>query len=285
MSRNTDPGLSRRAFLKRGAAAASAGLPLLRWASKPVRAEDEGPYGPFKVGLQTYSFRNLDRAATLSAMQRLGLHYMESFAGHFPVTDDPEEQEKLKDELKAVEVEWLAAGVFGFDQDKDGARKLLEFAQAMGIPTLTAAPTPAGLKVLDELLEEFDVRIAIHNHGPGNPFDKITDVTKAMEGHHERIGACVDTGWYIASGEDPIEAIQTFGERVYAVHVKDMTAERSFTEVGKGELDVRAMFDVLGTLHYEGILALEYEEHPDDPVPYVDECLAAMREAIRPAAE
>src|SRR5205807_5297193 len=107
----------------------------------------------------------------------------------------------------------------------------------MGVKVITADPSPAALPVLDKLLKEYskhDIRIAIHNHGPGARYSSIKSVADALKGHHERLGACVDTGHFLRSGEDPVEAVRTFGHRTYEVHVKDVKDKNQFTVLGLG---------------------------------------------------
>ena len=85
------------------------------------------------------------------------------------------------------------------------------------------------------------------------------------------------------SGEDPVEAIQRFGEKVHSVHLKDVKGKTQFTEIGLGDLRTVALFKALKKLSYRKIVALEYEEHEKDPVVYIDACLSATKDAISKA--
>ncbi|MFQ6098448.1 MAG: sugar phosphate isomerase/epimerase family protein [Armatimonadota bacterium] len=260
----------------------AAAIPLLG-ASSTVARSDAAPYGPFKMGVQSYSLRNFDRDKMLQAVAGMGLKYLEAFNSHFPVTQDAKTIGDYRKALDARGIELLAFGVVGFGKDAGRNRALFEYAKAMGIETLTANPTPEAMNQLESLTGEFGINIAIHNHGPGARFDKIKDAFDAVSGRSERIGVCIDTGHYIRSDEDPVHAIRVFTTRVHAMHVKDVTSDKKPTELGKGALDLKGMLQALKEIGFRGVMALEYEEHPDDPVPYMNECLAAIRKAVADA--
>src|SRR4029079_823044 len=116
-------------------------------------------------------------------------------------------------------------------------RALFQFAQDVGIRNLTADPAPESFESLDALSKEFDIRIAIHNHGPRHRYDKVVDVLRAIEKHDQRIGACADLGHYIRSGEKPEEVIRALKGRLYGIHLKDFAETQDKTHgviLGKG---------------------------------------------------
>jgi sugar phosphate isomerase/epimerase len=164
------------------------------------------------------------------------------------------------------------------------ARRLLAFAKRARIPVLSVMPDAEVLgPELDALLAANpDTKLAIHNHGPELPYEKIAEVEAAFAGRHPSLGACVDTGHFIRSGEDPAEAIRRFGSRVHGVHLKDFASEGVFAEgrmLGRGKLDLEAVFRALRDVGYRGAVSLEYEEHPENVVPDLVACLEAASEA------
>jgi inosose dehydratase len=233
------------------------------------------------MGIQSYSLRAFSLAEALEKTHQLGLRYIEIFPGQMEATTDQAKLTGYKDLLKKHDITLLSYGVVGFGKDAAANRRLFEFAKAMGIQTLTADPEPESFPNLEELVEEFKVSVAIHNHGPGSRYDKIADVEKAVTGRHPRIGACVDTGHFLRSDEDPVDAVKRLGKRVYGIHLKDVTTEKQFTEVGKGKLRTADLLRELRRLNFRDCLALEYEEHEKAPMPYIEECLAATRAAWR----
>ena len=167
-------------------------------------------------------------------------------------------------------------------------RKMFEFAKAAGIRTFSADPDPDSFDSLHDLVKEFDVRIAIHNHGPGHRYNKAVDVLRAVEKYDQRIGACADLGHYIRSGERPVDVIRVLAGRLYGVHLKDFAEMQDKTSgviLGKGHLDVPGVFAALEQVGFpaDGALSLEYEEHPENPLADIRECLEVARSALAAA--
>lgn len=239
------------------------------------------PYGQFKMGIQSYSLRHFSLDNALAHTQTLGLNYWEAFMMHVPHVETAADIADYKRKFNAAKVRLTAYGVVGFGADETAARRTLKFAQQMGIGVVTADPAPESFGYLAKLAEEHRVLIAIHNHGPNSRYDKIQDVQKVLESQPRQIGACVDTGHYLRSDEDPVEAIRKFGNRVYGVHLKDVKGRTRFTELGKGDLDVAGTLRALKQLRYDECLALEYEEHPENPMNYLEECLQTVQDAVK----
>ncbi len=176
-------------------------------------------------------------------------------------------------------------GVNKFSKDHDANRKVFEFAKRAGLKNITANPTPDSFDSLDKLVAEYDVRVCIHNHGPGSSYDKIDEVVNAVKDHDRRIGACVDTGHFIRSKEDPIEAVRRLGKRVFALHIKDEEKQEKRSHnviIGTGFLDVVKLFKTLKEIEFpaDGSISLEYEANPDNPIDDIQQCLVVAQEAI-----
>lgn len=272
---------SRRKFI-----AATAGAAAVSWAGRGRRtqADDSETTGGFLLGIQSYSLRNYKADEALSLIQEFGLHSVEFFGGHFSLDSSPEQIETMKKKCAAMKIRMLGHGVNGFNKDHEANKRIFEFAKQAGIRNLSADPTPDAFDSLDKLVDEYDIRIAIHNHGPGARYDKIADVLKAIKDRHKNIGACADLGHYIRSAEDPVKAINLFADRLFGIHLKDFAEPRGDapgTILGKGQLDVPGVFQALRKVHFplDGCLSLEYEEKPDNPLDDIRQCLAIAREA------
>jgi sugar phosphate isomerase/epimerase len=180
--------------------------------------------------------------------------------------------------------------VHGFSKNHEANKQLFDFAKRAGVKVITANPEPDSFDSLDKLVAEYDIRIAIHNHGPGALFDKLDSVTKAIAGHDKRIGACVDCGHYLRSGEDPVKCVLELGDRVYGVHIKDEkemnTKASDNVVIGKGHLDVVGLFKALRQIKFpaDGSLDLEYEANPANPIDDMKACLEVAKEAIAKSA-
>jgi inosose dehydratase len=192
---------------------------------------------------------------------------MEFFSGHIPPDASHENFDNVKKTIQDAGITVPAYGVEAFTADAAANRKKFEFAKALGVEILTADPTPDSFDNLDELCEEFDIKIAIHNHGPGARYDKVEDTLKAVEGRHPHIGACLDTGHAIRSGEKPHETVRALGDRLHALHLKDWTYGEEEQIVGKGDLDLVELVNALNAVDFDGFIALEYELSADNPAP------------------
>jgi len=246
-----------------------------------MRQSKRNPYGPFRMGIQSYSLRHFGFERALQITRELGLNLCEAFPMHFPYFAPREQWGEMQAMVKRSGVQVVAYGVVGFGADEKAARAIFEFAKAMGIKVLTADPEPASFSYLARLCEEFKIPIAIHNHGPGSRYDKIRDVEQAMQGQPDWIGVCIDTGHFLRSGEDPVEAARRFGKRVHAVHLKDVKGRTQFVILGKGDLDTVGFLKALREAGFKGCLALEYEEKPEDPVADIRECLQVVQQAVQ----
>ena len=270
------PRLNRRELLAGSAMLAGGGL--LAGLVAPAAAEK--PYGPFKVGLQSYTLRGFNFEDALKHSQALGIHYWEGFQNHVPLTTDPAKAAPYLEKLKAADIKLLAHGVSGFGKDATANRNIFEAAKVLGIKMLSADPSPESYSQLNELVEEFDINIGIHNHGPGHRFDRLEQVLAAVDGKNVRFGACVDIGHFLRTPEDPVKVINALGKRVHGVHLKDVKDAKIFTILGQGDMDVVGVLRALKANKFKGVLALEYEENPQNPIADVKACLDALKAAV-----
>jgi sugar phosphate isomerase/epimerase len=250
----------------------------------------DDPWGGFPLGAQSYSLRNFNTQEAVRHLQGMGLHYAEFYNKHLDANASDEQIAETQKLLKDSGIKLAGHGVHGFGKDHEANRKLFDFAKKIGVRVITANPKPEAFDSLDKLVAEYDIRIAIHNHGPGALFDKLEGVKKAVEGRHKNLGACVDCGHFIRSGEDPVKCVLELGDRVFGVHLKDEkeanTPKSSNVVLGKGHLDVVGMFKALRKINFpaDGSLALEYEANPKDPISEMKACLDVCKEAIAKSA-
>jgi inosose dehydratase len=283
-----DRPMTRRDLMNAGLAAAGilAAGHAARTGLARTAAAVEGEFGPFKMGLQSYSLRGLttggraDLKKALSASRELGLHYWEAFPAHVPITKDRARIQAIRDEIEAAGVHVNGYGVVHLGMDEAADRKIFEFAKVLGVGYLSVDPDPAAFDLLDKLVEEYGVPIGIHNHGPGHHYALIDTISKAIKDHSPKIGCCIDTGHFLRSREDPVRAVEVFGNRVYGVHLKDVKNAETFTLLGQGDLRTVDLLKALTANKYGYALAIEYEEKPESPLEDIRACLAEVRKAI-----
>lgn len=280
---------TRRVFL-RTAAASVAAVPV---AAAFGRAADADPFGGFTVGVQTYTFRNFDLEGALKKTQEAGLKYAEFFRQHVPTNSSPEKLAAVKKLCAEYGIAPIAFGVERFTKDHDGNKKLFDFAAGLGVKYLTADPNPDSFDSLDKLVEEYEIGIAIHPHGPvGGSLHRWYSaeiIMDAVKDHNPRIGSCLDTGHLIRSAQlgkplDPVQQIKVMGARNWGLHLKDHD-NRDKTDVPYGDprgvLDVAGVLKALKDVKFAGYISLEYEANPSDPSADVKKCVAYFQDTVK----
>jgi sugar phosphate isomerase/epimerase len=268
-------GLNRREFV-------SGSLTLAAVASLPRLARGEPPPdSPIRLGVASYSFRKFGRADVIKFMKELNTPYLNVKDVHLPM-GSPAEIKQASDDLAAAGIKLTAAGTIYFiKDDDDDMRRKFEYCRLAGIPLIVAGPTPEVLPRLEKFARQYDMKIAIHNHGPEDKyFPSPMDALKAVENMDPRMGVCVDLGHAARAGTDVVSAIRTAGPRLYDVHMKDLasaSSKESQVAVGDGSLPVEEIFAALVAIKYPGYVDLEYEIHEDDPMPGMIKSFAYMR--------
>ena len=273
----------RRDFIRTGALAAAAFT-----ASSDVFAlAQERPTAveasPVRLGLASYTFRNYSRAQMIGFMKQINVFALnvKDVKDHLPM--DPQQEATALVDYAAAGIRLHAAGATYFAKDGDAdIRPKFEYCKRAGIAVIVAGdPAPETLPRIEKFVKEYDIRIAIHNHGPEDKlWHSPLDVLKAVKGMDPRIGCCIDVGHTVRAGTDVVQAIHEAGPRLFNVHMKDLTNFQSKdgqVAVGDGIMPVRKMFEALMAARYKGSVDLEYEIHPDDPMPGVISSFAYMR--------
>jgi sugar phosphate isomerase/epimerase len=275
--------LSRRNFVHSGAlvAASCAASSAVRSFAQPLPAA--GNASPVQFGLASYTFRNFTRARMIGFMKQLNVAALNAkdVKDHLPA--DPPEEAKALEEYAAAGIKLHAAGVISLAKDDDAdMRAKFEYCKRAGLSVMVAGnPTIETIPRIEKFVKEYDIRIAIHNHGPEDTlWHSPLDVLKAIKNYDPRIGCCIDLGHAARAGTDVVQAIYETGPRLFNVHMKDLTnfqSKESQVAVGEGIMPVREIFAALIATKYKGFVDLEYEIHPDDPMPGVTASFAYMR--------
>ena len=255
--------ITRRSFLRTGAAAA--GLTATR--------QDASPY---RIGVETYCFHDVDLATTIGHVKSLGLRYLELHDGHLPRDASAERITRAKKAL--TDAGMTATGVYIHDavtEDEAVARPIFEFAKTMAFRYINGGPGREALPLLNRLSPEYGVRIAIHNHGPGARYETLEHVTSALDAYPS-LTPCIDIGHFARSRVDPVRATRELGARAEAIHVKDIDAKGENAIVGEGTIDMRGVFRALRESRFNGLMVLEYEGDMDN----MQKRLAGMRKSL-----
>jgi sugar phosphate isomerase/epimerase len=238
---------------------------------------------PIRLGLASYTFRNFSRAQMIGCMKQLNVFELNAkdVKDHLPA--DPQQEAAALADYAAAGVRLHAAGTIYFPKDEDAdIRDKFEYCKRAGIAVIVAGdPASETLPRIEKFVKEYDIRIAIHNHGPEDKlWHSPLDVLRAVKGMDPRIGCCIDVGHTVRAGTDVVQAIHEAGPRLFNLHMKDLTnfqSKESQVAVGDGLMPVHGIFEALIAMRYKGFVDLEYEIHPDDPMPGVISSFAYMR--------
>jgi len=284
MSReNHFPRLSRRQFVRSSALVAAAMATPTSLCALAQKQSSDDEISPIRLGLASYTFRNFSRSQMIGFMKQLNIFALNAkdVKDHLPM-DAPQESAALED-YAAAGIKLHAAGAIYFEKNTDtDLRAKFEYCRRAGVGVIVAGdPAPEALPRIEKFVKEYDIRIAIHNHGPEDTLWRSpVDVLRAVKGMDPRIGCCIDVGHTVRAGADVVEAIHEAGRRLFNIHMKDLTnfgSKESQVAVGDGTMPVRKMFEALIATKYDGFVDLEYEIHPDDPMPGVIASFAYMR--------
>jgi sugar phosphate isomerase/epimerase len=273
---------TRRRFLQGaavGTAASLTGIPGTEIGMAPA-AGASGPKPKLKLGLASYTLRKFDLDQTLAMTKRVGLKYMAFKSFHLPLESSPEHIRQVARKVEDAGLELYGCGVV-YMKTEDQVRQAFAYAKAAGMETIIGVPAHNLLGLVDRLVKQYDIKVAIHNHGPGDKvyptpesaYQKIKDLDK-------RIGLCNDIGHTQRSGVDPAVSIRKFAGRLLDVHVKDVsaaTAKGHGVEIGRGVIDIPKVLRTLVKIDYAGIVSFEYEKDENDPLPGLAESVGYVR--------
>jgi sugar phosphate isomerase/epimerase len=275
--------MNRRGFLT--AAAGAAGLPLVSFEgiARPRRA---APPTAIRLGVATYSLRELSRADAIAAVRALRVKYVNIKSFHLPYESTPEQLAAGRRAFEDAGLTIDGGGVITLQQDDDDdIRRYFEYARAAGFPLMIIAPTPATLPRIERFVRQYGIGVAIHNHGPEDRyFPGPRDALRVIRNMDPRVGLCVDLGHTARTGVDVVQALAEAGERLLDIHAKDLKDLRdgeSQCVVGEGAMPLPAIFRQLVAMGYRGSVDLEYEIDAKDPLPGMQRSFAYMRGLLR----
>ncbi len=250
----------------------------------------------WRLGMQAYSFNRFTFYEAVDKTKALGLRYIEVYPGHRFSVEQPdiktdhnmssEAKKQMLQKLRETGVKLTNYGVVKLPNNEAECRKVFNFAREMGIETIVSEPPEDAFDLIERLCEEYKINVAIHNHPKPSPYWNPDTVLKVCRGRSRRIGACADTGHWMRSGIDPVEALKKLEGRIISLHVKDLNefGNRKAHDViwGTGLGDVKAVLTELDRQNFKGVFSIEYEHNWLNSMPEIAESVSFFE---RTAAE
>jgi sugar phosphate isomerase/epimerase len=202
-------------------------------------------------------------------IKRLAVKYVNIKSFHLPLDSTPDQIRVARGEFEDAGLLIVGGGNIEFRQDDEtDIRRKFAYAKMAGMPLIVCAPTKVTLPKLEKYVKEYDIKIAVHNHGPKDIFPAPQDALKILQDMDPRCGVCVDVAHTAEAGVKPVDAIQASGSRMLDVHIKDMRVfgdVNTLCDVGDGVLPIPGIFRELHKMRYTGCVNLEYEINENDP--------------------
>lgn len=233
-----------------------------------------------KFGLASYTFRKFKIDETLTMTKRLGLKYICLKSFHLPLESSEEQILEVASKVKAAGIELYGGGVIYMNNEPE-VNRAFDYAKLAGMKVIVGVPKPEMLELVNRKVQEYDIKVAIHNHGPTDKlYPTPASAYERIKKLDRRIGLCIDIGHTTRAGVDPSEAAQKFANRLLDVHIKDVTAanaEGKTVEIGRGIIDIPKFIHTLQKIEYSHIASFEYEKDADDPLAGVAESVGYVR--------
>lgn len=283
----------RRRFLQSIATTAAgfglAGLGGSRVMADPTTSAD--PHAEklgWRLGCQAYTFRLFTFYEALEKNRALGLHTIEMFPNQTLSKENadvrtndampPRLRKEVKKRLADAGTKLANYGVCPLNNHEDVCRKTFDFAKDMGIETLVSEPPFDALDLVERLADEYQINVAFHNHPEPSRYWNPDTVLEHTKGRSKRLGACADTGHWMRSGINPVEAIRKLEGRIICFHFKDLNkyGRKDSHDVpwGTGQADVAAMLAEIHRQHFKGVFSIEYEYNWENSVPEIAQSVA-----------
>ena len=268
--------LTRRSILKSAAltAACSAIRPMISFAQAPAgnaAGNDDKQFHGLRVGACSYSVRAFPLAEALQDIKRLGVHYVSLKEVHLPLSSTPDQRKQVKQQAEDMGLTITSCGVIYLKDDEASMHQAFDYVRDLGASVAVIGVTHEQLPTLDKVIRDYDLKAAIHNHGPNDKrFPSPLEVYDAIKGLDKRIGVCMDIGHTFRMHEDIVDDIKRTFDRLYSMHFKDLESDHVNAKgvpVGTGVMPIIGILRELVRSNYKGEVQLEYEVEAKDPVP------------------
>ena len=274
--------MKRKEFLKAvGVTSAVALTPAISFAKA---TEVITPKSPLELGVASYTLRTLKLDDVIKNLNRLGIKNVAFKDMHMPLNSSVDDLKAISAKVREAGINLYGAGVI-YMKTKEEVENAFNYAVAAGLEMIIGVPNHEFLPLVNDLVKKHNIKLAIHNHGPGdNLYHSPNDVYAKIKDLDKRVGMCIDVGHVIRIKEDPIPMIAKYKDRLYDMHVKDVNkAEEDGTpvEIGRGIIDIPGIIKAVKKINYAYRVSIEYEKDGDDPIPGLAESVGYVRGVIK----
>ncbi|SEW51997.1 sugar phosphate isomerase/epimerase family protein [Chitinophaga arvensicola] len=235
------------------------------------------------VGMAGYTFAKFDLDQAIAMMSRVNIKNISVKDIHLPLNSTPEKIKEVLGKFAAAGINVYAVGVI-YMKTKQAVDEAFDYAKRVGVPLIVGVPNPELLDYTEEKIKAYNIRLAVHNHGPE---DKLYPGPKnaydLIKNRDERLGLCLDIGHSARAGEEPSKAVLAYKNRIFDLHIKDISEaakDGKAIELGRGAIDFKKLVQALQKINYAGVCSLEFEKDMSDPLPGIAESAGFFRGVI-----
>ena len=273
--------LSRKNFIRNAALGlgASVALPTLTSAASEQKAKfKKGKTLP--IGIAGYTFAKFDLDRAISMMKRVDLRNISVKDIHLPLNSSDEKIKSVLAQVAAANINVYTVGVI-YMKTKQAVDDAFDYAKRVGVPMIVGVPNYDLLDYTEEKVKAYNIKIAIHNHGPEDPlYPGPQQVFDRIKNRDARLGLCLDIGHAQRAGVDLVKAVKEYKNRLFDLHIKDVTVaskEGKAIEIGRGCIDFEALTEALYKINYGGVCSIEFEKDMTDPLPGIAESIGYFK--------
>jgi inosose dehydratase len=279
---------SRRQFVKlAGAGIAAAGIST-SFAGAAAFEEKKALPVTFGLGMAGFTFLQFSVEKTIEMMKRVNVTNLSLKDVHMPLKSTQNEIDDVLAKFKAAGINVYTVGVI-YMKTQESVDQAFAYAKMAGVKLIVGAPNYELLPYVEKKVKEYDIRLAIHNHGPDNPlYPNPTDAINHIKDMDSRMGLCIDIGHTTRDGADPSVDILRYSRRLFDLHIKDVdkaAKEGTTVEMGRGIIDIPKLVETLRRIKYSGMCSLEFEKDMKDPLPGIAESIGYYRGVVKCAEE
>jgi inosose dehydratase len=271
---------SRRNFMKLGGAAAVAALATPLFSSPRIAKAVDKKEHAFTIGMAGYSFREFTVDQTIAMMKRIGVTNLSLKDFHMPMNSTQEQINEIIGKFKAGGINVYTVGVI-YMKTKESADQAFEYAKMAGVNMIVGAPDYELLPYIEKKVKTYNIKLAIHNHGPDNPlYPNATDIWEHIKDLDAGIGICLDIGHTVRDGQNIASDLLKYKSRIYDIHMKDVdkASKAGITvEMGRGIIDIPEFVETLEKINYTGSCSLEFEKDMKDSLPGIAESIGYFK--------
>lgn len=235
------------------------------------------------TGIAGYTFARFDLDKSIAMMKKVGVENISVKEIHLPLNSSQETINTALAKFKDAGINVYTVGVI-YMKTKEAVDTAFAYAKKVGVPMMVGAPSYDVLDYAEQKVKEYDIKLAIHNHGPEDAlYPGPKDVYDRIKDRDKRVGLCIDIGHATRAGVAVDKAVKEYKDRLFDLHIKDVNVAQKdgkAIEIGRGVIDFPALVKALKKIGYKGVCSIEFEKDMGDPIAGIAESIGFFKGVV-----